>query len=322
MKKILIFAFLVLSVIYAQAQSLTATLQQGDKVTPFYGENAFRDAYEAAENGATITLSTGNHMRDGSLDIRKSITIIGSGAFGEDETLSYVNSLYIFVDNVRIEGLFIKETCEIRDWAKNARILHCYMKYLTGSEHSNTIVDQCVVDYNNIRWGDYKSFCLKNSIVRESESNSTNATFINDVIFRIPSGNCYSATYRNCVMGVDFWGDELSLRSPGVYYNNVFFRFDENAERKDELVVLKYEQGCVHSGNTVDTYSNLYNGVVNLTAMPNTTALGDDETKVGPEGGTGFKFFPAIPRIISKKIDRQTDAGGKINVNIQVKAAD
>ena len=55
-------------------------------------------------------------------------------------------------------------------------------------------------------------------------------------------------------------------------------------------------------------------------AIPNTTTLGDDGKKVGPEGGSGFKLYPAIPRIISKSIDRQTDADGKINVNIQVKA--
>ena len=322
MKRIIILALMVAGVLHTQAQSLTATLQQGDKVTPFYGENAFRDAYEAAENGALITLSTGNHMRDGSIDIRKSITIIGSGAFGEDETLSYINSIYIYADNVRIEGLFIRESIEFREWVKNTRVLHCYAKNLYGSEHTNTIIDQCVIDNNNIRWGDYKNYCIKNSIIRESESNSTNATFINDAIFKIPSGNCGYATYRNCVMGVDFWGEEITLQSPGIYYNNVFFRYDDNAEKKDELVVVNYAQGCVHSGNTVDTYNQLYGGVTNLTAMPNTTALGDDETKVGPEGGTGFKFFPAIPRIISKKIDRQTDAEGKINVKIQVQAAD
>ena len=313
---------MAVSALYAQAQSLTATLQQGDKVTPFYGENAFRDAYEAAENGAIITLSPGSQMRDGYLDIRKSIAIIGSGAFGEDETISYINSLYIYADNVRIEGLFIREGIELRDWVKNSRVLHCYMKNLGGGEHTNTIIDQCVIDNNNIRWGDYKNLCIKNCIIRESESYSSNATFINDAIFKIPNANCGYATYRNCIMGVEYWGDEITLQSPGVYYNNVFFRYDDNAEKKDELWVVNYEQGCVHSGNTVDTYNHLYGGVTNLMAMPNTTTLGDDETKVGPEGGTGFKFYPAIPRIISKKIDRQTDAEGKINVNIQVQAAD
>lgn len=322
MKRIIFLALMAVGAFYAQAQSLTATLQQGDKVTPFYGENAFRDAYEAAENGALITLSTGNHMRDGYFDVRKSITIIGSGAFGEDETISYINNLNIYADDVRIEGLFIRESIEFREWVKNTRVLHCYAKNLYGSEHTNTIIDQCVIDNNNIRWGDFKNLCIKNCMIRESESHSTNATFINDAIFKIPGGNCGYATYRNCIMGVDYWADDLTLQSPGVYYNNVFFRYDDNAERKDELAILKYAQGCVHSDNTIDTFNHLYGGVIDLTAMPNTTALGDDETKVGPEGGSGFKFYPAIPRIISKKIDRQTDAEGKINVNIKVQAAD
>ena len=39
------------------ADGLTATLQQGDNMQAFYGVDAFKQAYEAANDGAVITLS-------------------------------------------------------------------------------------------------------------------------------------------------------------------------------------------------------------------------------------------------------------------------
>ena len=60
------------------ADGLTATLQQGEKMTPFYGVDAFYQAYQAADSGAVITLSAGTFTRVDT--IKKSLTIIGSGA--------------------------------------------------------------------------------------------------------------------------------------------------------------------------------------------------------------------------------------------------
>lgn len=143
------------------------------------------------------------------------------------------------------------------------------------------------------------------------------SALINNVIYDSHYHN-FKGIVRNCVIG--FVSDSEHLISPGQFYNNVFFRYDDKAEKKDFEMTMTYGNGCVHENNTVDTYANLFNGEVNLTAYPNTEAKGDDNTKVGPEGGSGFKFYPAIPRIIGKSIDRQTDAEGKINVSIQVKA--
>ena len=317
MKKIILTILMAVGITSAQAQTLTATLQQGDVVTPFYGENAFRNAFEAAQDGAVITLSPGAHLKpNASLDINKSITLIGSGAFGEDEAISYVNELWVKVDNVRIEGLYFQNRLHIVDWANNARILHCYISVIGGNDHNNTIVDQCVIKQNDIRYGGFTNYCIKNSTILESGTGTGNTTFINDVII-IPYGDCGKDTYRNCVLGIDYdYG--IDLDSPGEYYNNVFF----NTRKKDEVMQVYFKEGCVNSGNTIDTYENLFGGVFpsKTMAVPNTTTLGDDGKKVGPEGGSGYKLYPAIPRIISKSIDRQTDADGKIKVNIQVKA--
>lgn len=74
MKKILfLFVALVSMSASMHADGLTATLQQGDKMTAFYGVDAFKQAYEAANDGAVITLSSGKF--NDVATIEKSITI-------------------------------------------------------------------------------------------------------------------------------------------------------------------------------------------------------------------------------------------------------
>lgn len=113
MKKLL----LILVVLFSMsanilADGLTATLQQGDVMTPFYGVDAFKDAYAAAQNGAVITLSSGSFN---DVDkIEKEISIIGANAFednGSDRTL--LKSIAVVADNVKIEGIHFLGSIDI-----------------------------------------------------------------------------------------------------------------------------------------------------------------------------------------------------------------
>lgn len=50
--------------------------------------------------------------------------------------------------------------------------------------------------------------------------------------------------------------------------------------------------------------------------------LGSDGTVIGIEGGSGFDpdTLAPIPRIVSKKVDEQSNASGKLTINVTVKA--
>ena len=78
-KTILLLVAIALTSAKMMAEGLTATLQQGETMTAFYGVNAFVDAYNAAEDGAVITLSEGKFNDVSSIE--KSITVIGNMAF-------------------------------------------------------------------------------------------------------------------------------------------------------------------------------------------------------------------------------------------------
>lgn len=315
MKKLFTFVALMTIAINAQSQTLTATLQQGDVITPFYGATAFKEAYEAANDGAIITLSPGLFDQR---TIEKAITVYGSGAYGDDDQITYVPNIWIKHSGVRVEGLYVQSQLRVQnESSKNNVVRHCYIKdLLFDSNPSDNIFNQCTID--NLNYGGTGEL-FTNCVINFLNSNGNALapmTFINSTIFK--GWGLRNNMFRNCVVGID--SDTPTFESPGQYYNNVFFRYCTDGSKNSFVVQVSYADGCVHSGNSVDTFGNLFNGKIDLSLMPNTSVQGDDNTKVGPEGGAGYKLYPAIPRIISKQIDRQTDANGKINVSIQVKA--
>ena len=103
-KTLLLLVAIALTSAKMMAEGLTATLQQGETMTAFYGVNAFVDAYNAAEDGAVITLSEGQFNDVSSIE--KSITVIGNMAFdvkGYEKT--YLGTAKIKANSVKLKGI-------------------------------------------------------------------------------------------------------------------------------------------------------------------------------------------------------------------------
>lgn len=254
MKKLLVFLWALLAVSASvSAQGLTATLQQGDKMTPFYGEDAFVQAYNAAQKGAIITLSTGEFNTVDS--IMKEVTIIGNG-YRENKTVikernfeAYKRgdntlpiSLIIGADNVKIEGLAMN--CVMIRNTNHLTIRHCGIYNLWGiysggasipaSRHKNTIIDQCLIGTDLATSGE--NYCLKNSIISgfifANTGDATNTQILNCLFGRPNSkGNTGAfphAVYKNCLIGTCFEENENEFYDNSTeygyeFYNNVFF---------------------------------------------------------------------------------------------------
>ena len=248
MKKLLVFLWALFTVSASvSAQGQTATLQQGDKMTPFYGEDAFIQAYNAAQKGAVITLSAGEFNTVDS--IMKEVTIIGNG-YRENKTVlkeknfeSYSKpiSLIIKADNVTLEGLDM--ICVYIRKSNHLTIRHCYIYNLTGvtfnynynpkasCQHQNTIVDQCVIGADEASSGD--NYCIKNSIIGaffyHNTGDATN-TLIMNCLFgyrdrKEGSSFLSHAVYKNCLIGACFDNDDndISGLNGSEFYGNVFF---------------------------------------------------------------------------------------------------
>lgn len=259
-KRFFVSAMMTMATVCSFAQGLTATLQQSGKMVPYYGADAFKEAYAAASNGAVITLSAGTFNTVDS--ITKQITIIGNGAIGDNQT--YISgrstktkdnwNIYMVIkaNNVRIEGIRFNSSYPvlIRE-VNNLKISHCYITTLRAThKHTNTIIDQCYID-NDYSMSNSYNYCLKNSFIgyfntKNSENNIAYIT--NCLIYKYSychndGTNVYFsydsypiAIYKNCILGQydysqgysgdnkPYWRTVNSNRNC-EYYNNVFFYY-------------------------------------------------------------------------------------------------
>lgn len=335
MKKLfLLQVALVVTVVGLKAQrlsSLTATLQHGESLQAFYGEDAFKQAYQAApDSGAIITLSVGKFNKVDT--IAKSITVIGSGAFGEDKTTFIYSgsSINILANNVTLESIYFNysDACYI-DGVSNTLLKRCYISQLySSSTHTNTLIDQCAV-YNEYAIKNGINYRIQNSTIRCFRSMNTPnnmAMITNCVIWEFFCYYTYSnssyqgerpyAIYRNNVLGnsSDVGWDVLY---PSEFYNNLFIYTDKISYSQ---TYTTWFDDCINSGNiTKKNWSEYYTDstVGKYPAEPmSKTVLGRDGTPIGIYGGSGFSPLPSIPRIISSTIDSYTDPQGNLNLRI------
>lgn len=352
-KRFFVLAILMVASVCSYAQGLTATLQQGGKMTPYYGVDAFKEAYAAASNGAVITLSAGTFN---TVDrITKQITVIGNGAIGNNKTIlqQYNHStegwvqLIINANNVTIEGISKKFSDDriIISGVSNTKIRYCDIAEIKAtSTHTNTIIDQCrIAKENALYYG--KNYSFKNTIVDYFLINNTSsnmAYFTNCLLRRYRYYNKTSssttnylydiyAVFKNCLIGSYYYdytktnetssnysgGHYLVVDAPSSseFYNNVFFYDSSN-----NLTLKSIPTGFNCTGNIIAIYNDLFNTSNQFyeEGYIKTTLTGDDGKQVGPYGGSGFSMIPSIPRITESTIDSYTNAEGKINVKIKV----
>ena len=333
------------------ADGLTATLQQGDVMTPFYGVNAFQEAYATAQNGAVITLSSGkfNDVET----ISKQITVIGAYAFDANSSeTTILGSTTVANHNVKIEGVYFSGTVTLGTPSlssiTNCTLKRCWIETsLTGAyKHENTLIDQCVLKMENAM-STSNNYCIKNSTIGyfANSNSTTNLAYITNCVvwnwarydYYASSSNKYAlsesykrpyAVYKNNYLGIykeENSSKTLSLTSPSEFYNNMFCQIFMTQQYQDSdpysflnTVSISYSSGCVNENNVIGDQK--FNKFVEYPAHPIDSPLGSDGTAVGPYGGTGFSEYPSIPRITSKTIDSNSNAEGKINVKITVKA--
>lgn len=363
MKKSILLLFVLMTMsLTALADGLTATLQHGDKMTPYYGVDAFKDAYSAAKDSDVITLSKGTFNTVTST-ITKKVKIVGTYGLSANSTeRTILASLSVAANDVTVDGIYFSGDVTIGA-AENFRLLHSWvegtLKYSsTTSYHTNTIVDQCVIKKESaIKQG--KNYTLKNSTIGEfSERNtSSNMAYItNCVVYRfVYDHSAFSnlsnaqstkhypvipfAIYKNNVLGIEttnyhynsssYYFVDCYFKSPNEFWNNCFAVRNYNRGtngyissgsyyiRSISTSQIQFDPGCQNNSNTVIALSSVLT-LDQYPSSPTSPGNGQDGTLRGPKGGTGFKYYPEIPRITSSTIDANTDSDGKLNVKINV----
>ena len=176
---------------------------------------------------------------------------------------------------------------------------------------------------NEYALGWSKNYSIRNSYIGKfsSSNNASNIAYIT---------NNYINNFNNSVRPVAIYKKNIfectristynnknytvSLTSPSEFYDNMILNFGFYYVGTYYTHSLQGASGTIFENNRSGTITT--NTTHNKIPTPNYLAL--DSTYIGPLGGMGVSDYPAIPRIISKKIDEQTNEDGKINVSITV----
>lgn len=318
MKKIIFTFFLALMAttgLYAQQISVVSP----GGATSLY--KTLQEAIEGAEGGSVIYLPGGGFPLSDEVKITKKLTIIGIGHKSKndnaDSNSTITGNLFFNQgsDGSALMGCYVTGVVYIGNDGNEVDDILIRYNFLRGFEVSNnkcvgTTVNQNYLDNgiefkgasgtvsNNIFHSVHdldNGFLLNNIITgRWARYNAIyecdQTTISNNVIIdsNIHSGsNCLIS--GNMTKSASAWGDDC-INVWGVDWNNVFENWNNGAVSPTTNFHFK-EEYSQYEGKV-----GIYHGTFN-------------ENQLAP-----------VPYIVAKRVDEQTDASGKLNVKIRVKA--
>ncbi|MBR6979356.1 MAG: hypothetical protein IKH88_05930 [Prevotella sp.] len=297
-----------------------------NNVTDIY--QTLGDAITNATSGSTIYLPGGGLQISEDIKIDKKLTILGVSHRGDTDNAdggTIISGNLFFIDGssgsavmgVYISGDIYVGTAE--DAVENFTVKKCNANSIQvgNSASSGMVVNQCYLRGNSnfggcnvklennimcVAWSinvgviNHNVFVANNyfSFINVYNSSITNNFFVNAFYVKDSSG-CYVS--HNCIGTASWdWDENPITLDEGQTWDDVF-----GANNNKGVTIA--------SDYTIKKKSSKF--------------LGTDGTTIGIEGGsTGFdpNALAPIPRIISKKVDEQSDASGKLTIEVTVKA--
>lgn len=317
------------TVSYAQS-SMLATLSHEGEISTFYGALALRDAYNAAQSGDVITLSSGTFN---AVNIEKAVIIRGAGmgidstAQSEPTVLTGNFSINIpdeDTNRLTIEGIYhnavvtminFKNGTFLKDrfysigyngnaCCANLTMIHCkVVEQLNLPDNSPISCVNCIIMYPRNKVSSPMEF--SNCVVKGSESCFWMLSYcsfkncILDCKRDDKFGESDGHTVYNCV-GIGGNG-ELFSKIPNS--TNVYKTFDE---------VFKTYTGEYNDDETFEITDGIKESI-----------KGIDGTEVGIYGGNlPFSTTPTNPQITKCNVAAKSTADGKLSVDITVNGAE
>ena len=331
MKKILLSIVALCCTVVAGAQNnsseiQSAILQNGETTSIFYGANALKDAYTAAENGSIITLTSGTFTNPG--NIMKSVSIYGAGF--EDNATEGVKRTTISGDLIyladtdgsnllspRLEGVFTG-TIKIKQ-VTNMTISKCQFNWLdvTGTGVENLLVRQCLFDavngYNYVING----MAVKNCFLKNY---NRNLTAVSQVI---------QVEFDHCLLAYDSYNTvhSTALYTNSILRNSYLNNCIDDGSKAEKCIFYKSSLpvDVTSVDNWFDVYMDdrLFTDATNVSYNPEWTYtlkdskyMGTDGTEVGINGGKyPWNKQPELPYV--KNLSATVD---NTNLNVSYEA--
>lgn len=320
-KRILMAAIAaIMGTAVAMAQQIAVVSESGS--TNVY--QTLQEAIEGASDGSVVYLPGGGFQIHDSVKITKRLSIIGIGHKAKNEnvdgntTIAGNLSFNEGASGSSVMGCYISGNIYINEGSNNVTVKYCNVNDI----HWATSTTGTLINQNYIRgacYGNNGSAEVSNNIVQFIKE--LDGGIIKNNI--ITSAYCYDYYYgyRNTLYGCDNC----------TITNNIFFHGSVGCGAN-----------CITSGNmrangdwgddpiniAIDSWETVFTkyngGAITPASDFHFTADYQQYSDCGIYGGDGFSdgALPPVPFIVSKSIPEQTDASGKLNIKIRVKAGE
>ena len=326
MKKIiftLFFAIMATTGLYAQQISVVSS----GGTTSLY--RTLPEAIKGAAPGSVIYLPGGGFSIDDSVKITKKLTIIG---IGHKSNYDNVDGVTTILGNLFFNG-----------GSNGSSVMGCYITGNINIGSDNTSVNDILIRYcNALSVRIISNICLGTVVnqnyirgpVGFSNYPYASAEITNNVIYYI-SGIRGGVISNNIITHSSSTSYALSSVFNTVVTGNIFLPTSYIYSVRDDLIGsvlsnmgfgnLSCDEDYINLKgiNPNDVFENYNNGKVDPSSdFHFKEAYKQYENKVGVyANGTDFdKQLAPVPYIVAKQIPEQTDAQGKLNIKIRVKA--
>lgn len=323
-KIITLLVALMATVASVHAQQISVVAPNG--ATTLY--RTLPDAIKGATAGSVVYLPGGGFSIPDSVKITKKLTIIGIGHkakndnvdgntiingnlwFNEGSSGSAVMGCYLtgrviigengIVDNVLVKLCFLNGVDVRNSNCVETVVNQNYVVDQLRMGNSDVIIKNNIVRFTNTGYGpcivDVGSGVIQHNMLLHGTHSliNVNATVTNNVITASDGLSNWSSTIISSGnMGTIALGEDAIVIQPEKGWDDVFVNYN---------------------GGAVSTASNFHFK----------DEYKEYENHVGIYAGDGFSdgALPPVPYIVAKKIDDKTDAAGKLNIKVRVKASE
>ena len=334
-KRILLIIFVTLiTFTAATAQRISVVTEDG--ATSVY--RTLQQAIEEADPGSTIYLPGGGFSIADSVKIIKRLTIIGIGHKSDNENAD---------GSTIISGnLFFNEG------SSGSAVMSCYITGNVNIGEGDATVNDVTIKFCNLNSVQVKNSMCQETVVNQNYLRSSsvfggsNAIITNNIMHSAKEIDCGTISYNiiTSAAATEYvyrtYYDVLGASNSTISYNVFISKGDHyvnsdgylypswgNCQKYHNLMREEWGDDCINIGSVDwnDVFDNYNNGTISPVSKFHFKGdYAQYEHQVGIYAGDSFNEdqLAPVPYIISKDIPQQTDAAGKLNIKIRVKAGD
>ncbi len=325
-RQVITLLLAILALTATQAQQISVVTSSG--ATNLY--STLQEAIEGAAAGSVIYLPGGGFPIADEVKITKKVTIIGIGHKTRNENVD---------GNTIIGG-----NLWFNQGSSGSAVMGCYISgnVNIGEDEKvdNILVKLCNLNGIQVHNSECKGLVVNQNYIRGDNNygNATDVTISNNItsqIFQVASGTiknniiCYGGNgnyHRLLYVNRSIINNNI-INNEGISYD--YIHYGSDCQTSHNYLVNGGSWGddpVIIEGATVNNlFENLNGWAVNpMSNFHFTDDYEQYETQVGIYAGTGFddKQLPPTPYIVAKVIPENTDAEGKLNIKVRVKAAE